>query len=198
MRLKLTIHHMRVLEAIDFLVQQTAEQATLEHVSLSDLEKRMMYFTEGKGATEDPVTLNDEFEAEYDTAKYEKKISRLMHHAYKRLRKQGSSSLRTWDDAIRRLKRGDHYLIVIWGERPGIRVTELIGMGIGLFVLAALYCLKWITSQIPPPNPHLLLAILIAVVLAILVFRRATGNAITWLLEKTFFRLIGRKEDEEE
>lgn len=37
---------MRVLEAKDFLVQQTAEQAALENAPLSDLEKRMMYFTE--------------------------------------------------------------------------------------------------------------------------------------------------------
>ena len=37
---------MRIREAKDFLAQQTAEQAALENVPLSDLEKRMMYFTE--------------------------------------------------------------------------------------------------------------------------------------------------------
>ncbi|MGB6898226.1 MAG: hypothetical protein WBE12_06535, partial [Candidatus Acidiferrum sp.] len=68
---------MHVREAKDFLVQQTAEQAALDNVSLSDLEKRMMYFTEGKNATEDPTALNEEFEAQYDTAKFEKKTSRL-------------------------------------------------------------------------------------------------------------------------
>jgi hypothetical protein len=40
---------MRVREAEDFLVAQTAEQAALEGVPLSDLEKRMMYFTEVPG-----------------------------------------------------------------------------------------------------------------------------------------------------
>jgi hypothetical protein len=189
---------MKVREAKDFLVQQTAEQAAIEKLPFSDLEKRMMYFTEGKDATEDPTTLNDEFEAQYDSAKYEKKISRLMHHAYKRLRKEGSSALRTWDDAIRRLKRGDHYLIVLWGERPGSHTTELIGLGIGLFILAALYGLRWITHHVPPPNPQLMLTIFIVVVLAILFFRRATGNAVGWLLDKTLFRLAGGKEDEEE
>jgi len=67
---------MKVREAKDFLVHQTAEQATLENLPLSDLEKRMMYFTEGKGAIEDPLTLNEAFEAQYDTSEYEKKISR--------------------------------------------------------------------------------------------------------------------------
>jgi hypothetical protein len=44
--LKPTIRPMQVREAKDFLVAQTAEQAALEDVPLSALEKRMMYFTE--------------------------------------------------------------------------------------------------------------------------------------------------------
>jgi hypothetical protein len=47
------IHLMKVLEAKDFLVRQTAEQAALEGVPLSDLEKRMMYFTETGECPED-------------------------------------------------------------------------------------------------------------------------------------------------
>jgi len=37
---------MNVREAKDFLVHQTAEQAALDSIPLSDLERRMMYFTE--------------------------------------------------------------------------------------------------------------------------------------------------------
>ena len=55
---------MRVREAKDFLVQQTAEQAALENVPLSGLEKRMMYFTETDECPEDPIALNDAFETE--------------------------------------------------------------------------------------------------------------------------------------
>ena len=55
---------MRVLEAKDFLVQQTAEQAARENVPLSDLEKRMMYFTEIDECPEDPIALNKAFEAD--------------------------------------------------------------------------------------------------------------------------------------
>ena len=68
--------------AKDYLVQQTVEQAALEHVPLTDLETRMMYFTESDPAScDDPFALNDEFEQEYDTAEYEAKMSRLLHHA---------------------------------------------------------------------------------------------------------------------
>jgi len=67
-------------------VQQTAEQARLEGVALSELEKRMMYFTESGYVPEDPITLNDEFEAQYDTQEYEQKLAALLDHAYKRVR----------------------------------------------------------------------------------------------------------------
>jgi hypothetical protein len=85
---------MRVREAKDFLVQETAEQASLEGVPLSALEKRMMYFTESGEVPEDPIKLNEEFEAEYDTAKYEAKIARLMRHAYARLRTKNDETAR--------------------------------------------------------------------------------------------------------
>ena len=45
---------MQVREAKDFLVQQTAQQAQMEGVALSELEKRMMYFT---SQTKAPATL---------------------------------------------------------------------------------------------------------------------------------------------
>jgi hypothetical protein len=114
---------MRVREAKDFLVTQTAEQAALEAVSLSDLEKRMMYFSEGAGAVEDPSKLNEEFEAQYDSAEYEPKISKLLHHAHERVKKESDDARAHWDAAIKCLRRGDHYLLVMWdlvppGERP--------------------------------------------------------------------------------
>jgi hypothetical protein len=57
---------LRVREAKDFLVQQTAEQATLDNVPLSDIEKRTMYFTETGECPENSIPLNDAFEAEHD------------------------------------------------------------------------------------------------------------------------------------
>ncbi len=110
------IRHMHVQQAKDFLVQQTAEQAALDNVPLSDLEKRMMYFTEGKNATEDPAALNDDFEAQYDTAQFEKKISRLMRRAYSRLKKEDPQKALQWNQAIRSLRRGDHYILVLCGQ----------------------------------------------------------------------------------
>jgi hypothetical protein len=57
---------MRSLEAKDFLVRQIVDQATLDKVSLSDLERRMLYFTESNDAVEDPVALKAAFEEEHN------------------------------------------------------------------------------------------------------------------------------------
>lgn len=67
---------MRVREAKDFLVQQTVEQAAVENAPLSDLEKRMMYVTEDDEMSEDPLGLNNAFDAEYDSEEYEAKVSK--------------------------------------------------------------------------------------------------------------------------
>jgi hypothetical protein len=60
---------MNATQAKDFLVQQTTEQAALEHASLSNIEKRRMYFAESDPSLcDDPFEVNDGFEAQYDTA----------------------------------------------------------------------------------------------------------------------------------
>lgn len=79
---------MNVREAKDFLVRKTAEQAALENVPLSDLERRMMYFTETDGCPEDPIALNDAFEAEHNSTEFETKVSKLLRNAAIALRKK--------------------------------------------------------------------------------------------------------------
>jgi hypothetical protein len=127
---------MRALEAKKFLVDQTAEQAALENVPLSDLEKRMMYITETGECPEDPITLNDAFEAEYDTKTYEKKISRLMAHAYSRIKRGNSEKLRLWNNDFSILAKGNHYLLIFWRRNP-FRKTPRMWRPYVLVALAA-------------------------------------------------------------
>jgi len=204
---------MRVREAKDFLVAQTAEQAVLEGVSITDVEKRMMYFTEGVGASEDPIKLNEEFEAECDSDEYEAKISRLLHHAYYRLRKENVAACKNWDISIRCLRRGDHYLLVMWdltppGERPPGDSLKLLASALGVIALAMLVVYiggkfepqwRWLQEKIPSPNQHVLFGIFITIALAGFFFLRQVENAMDWLLDRRFFRFfLGPKEDEED
>jgi hypothetical protein len=95
----------------------------------------MMYFTESDASScDNPVELNDEFEAQYDTAEYETKISRLLHHTYNRLKVEDPERRRNWDQAIRTLRKGDHYVLVLWdtipaSEHPRRDFFKLLGVG---------------------------------------------------------------------
>jgi len=133
---------MNTKDAKDFLVQQATEQAALDGVSLSDLERRMMYFVENdETSCADPLALNGEFEAQYDSADYEVKMGRLLRQAYKRLKTESPQRIVEWDDAIRLLSKGDHYLPVLWNAKPAgeNRWRDIIIMvGIGLLIVAGI------------------------------------------------------------
>ena len=78
-----------------------------------------MYFAEWDDRGGDPIALNEEFEAQYNAEEYEPKIAELMRHAHARLKKENSSSARTWDEAVAELNKGDHYLLVLLDHGPG-------------------------------------------------------------------------------
>ena len=139
---------MNVKEAKDFLVDQTQKQALIEGVALSDLEKRMMYFTEWDDSCENPIQLNEEFEAQYETAEYEAKVAGLLKNAYKRVKTESSQAKLTWDEAMNVLKKGDHYILVLWRSAPKSehpRRDAFIQVGIGVaiaFLIAAVIIIK--------------------------------------------------------
>ena len=167
-------------QAKDFLVAQAAEQAAIEGVPLADIEKRMTYFTESDPAScPDPVALNDEFEAQFETPAYEAKMFKLLEHARERLRKEDPARTRYWDEAVGELEKGDHYVLILLGvsgspvslERPKhdflklILTAVLVTMGfvLAFFVaakfnlesryvsglLVALFILVWTVSSRP-------------------------------------------------
>lgn len=132
---------MRVNEAKDVLVNEIAGQASLESDPLSDLERRMLYFTESGDCPEDFLKLNDAFEAEYDTSEYEKKISGLAKRAYQRLKSENSAGLQVWHQAVKKLSQGDHYIMVMVPNRRGEKLPLSFWKTIGLSFLLALILL---------------------------------------------------------
>jgi len=144
---------MDIRAAKDFLVEQTTQQASLERAPLSDLEKRMMYFTESSDAAEDPLKLNEEFESQCNSDEYEKKVSLLLAHAYKRIKNGDAQAVAEWDAAIDTLREGDHYLLVLWDRattsliplgsilRLFVRLAVLVSVTLGL-LLGLKYLLK--------------------------------------------------------
>lgn len=100
-------------EAKEFLVAQIVLQAQRDGVSLTEVERKMLYFSETDWTLSDISEVNEVFEREYDQDEYEKKISRVIREALKRARKESKESGDSWSDAVRLLRKGDHYLLVM-------------------------------------------------------------------------------------
>jgi hypothetical protein len=141
---------MQVGEAKDFLVKQAVEQARLEGVPLSDLEKRMMYFTETGQCPEDPIALNEEFEKEYETDEYERRVKKLLANARRRLKEERSPSFAEWEESLKVLDETDDYILIMCDRSPLARFRNREALPsvlffvfrLGLLVLAAYMALR--------------------------------------------------------
>lgn len=138
-------------EAKEFLASRIVEEAERENVALSEVERKMLYFSETDWTLPDMSEISDAFDREYDQDEYEKKISLLIDQAAKRDRKESPALYRSWWDAIRHLKREDHYILVMIsaaGLRPPGDQLKLFGTAILLVTfLVAIGLLKAFLSQ---------------------------------------------------
>lgn len=125
-------------EAKDFLVSRIAAEAQREGVPLSDVERKMLYFSETAWTLPDMMQIFEEFDREYDRITYERKITRLIRNAAQHDRGESLSQYETWLSAIRLLKREDHYILVMIqqaGLRPPGDLLKLWGTGLAVVIV---------------------------------------------------------------
>jgi hypothetical protein len=108
-------------EAKEFLVSHIIAEAESDNVPLSEVERKMLYFTESGWTLPDIMEVSAEFDREYDQDDYEQKIAALVVKADGRIRKGSGDEYDKWWAAIRLLEREDHYISVmirLAGLRP--------------------------------------------------------------------------------
>lgn len=141
--------HLRAQQAKDYLISQVVEEALLENVPLSEVERRMLYFSETEETPADMLDLNDRFDGEYDTPTYEKKISGLLHNAFQRVTRENPQGEHRWKEAISELRKGDHYILVMVDQAkrstrpPGDQLKLLIA---GIAVAGALVGMSFLAD----------------------------------------------------
>ena len=123
----------------EFLISQILEEAEREDVTLSEIERKMLQFTETEESLPDIYDVNDQFEREYDTAKYEKKVAGLVRNAYRRGCKESGETKGRWKKAIADLRKEDHYLLVMVNQ--GLEPSAVVGYGIGIGIAVAFFLL---------------------------------------------------------
>jgi hypothetical protein len=97
--------------AKQFLFSKVLEQAQRDGVSLSDVEKRMLVFSEGSASSGD-VKAEQEFEVEFDDQQSEAKIAKLFQRAYGYDKKM-SDEENPWKQALDALRKADIYMLVM-------------------------------------------------------------------------------------
>jgi hypothetical protein len=106
-------HFASAQDAKEFLVGQIVQQAQRDGVSITEVERKMLYFSETDWTLPDIREVNEEFERDYDQHEYEEKIVGVIRKALKQARKESKESRDSWSDAIRLLRKEDHYLLVM-------------------------------------------------------------------------------------
>ncbi len=134
-------------EAKKFLAERIIAEAEREHLTLSDDDKRLLYFSEAEPETVQGIS-DDRLLAEDE--EYEAKIVALLRSAYERDKAALEGPL--YKEATAKLREGDHYLSVMADEAfskapqvgsfPVVRTSVLfigLGVGVALVLLMALY-----------------------------------------------------------
>jgi hypothetical protein len=124
-------HFRSAREAKEFLASEIAEEAQRENVPLSELERKMLYFSESGWTLPDMSAVSDEFDRTCDQDEYETKIVGLIANAYQHAKKNGEYG--EWHGAIGLLSKQDHYIIAMIKAadlRPRWDRLKLLGAGL--------------------------------------------------------------------
>lgn len=132
-------------EAKQFLISKLVLEAKRDAVPLSEVEESMLYFSATEDNSARVLEANEVFDREYDREAYETKILTLSRRFQSRARQAEKPDLRAWKQAVRVLRREDHYLAVLID--PGL-AARAVRPGRGVY----------------PPWHHLAKLILIGVV----------------------------------
>jgi hypothetical protein len=139
--------------AKQFLIDKVIEQAKFENVLLSQVEQKMLYFTEAYPSLPDIYEVNEEFERSYNTADYETKVALLLKSARSRDQNQNPEREQQWKDALNSLAHQDHYILVMTRQAFGFGQSTdsrnrrrdfliYIGIGVGLVLILLLVAMR--------------------------------------------------------
>jgi hypothetical protein len=176
------------MDAKTFLVSRIVQEAKRRQILLSDLEQKMLYFSETYASLPDMLEINERFESEYDDEEYEKKIAKLSSSAYRRDSKESPEIARQWREAIKVLKKEDHYILVLIDVPLTARdvlkliVAAVVVVALGLSVYAGVDWLRHHVHTRVLDSVQLMVFILVVAAFGLLSWNDKAGKRIgDWL-----------------
>ena len=119
----------------EFLAGKIAAEARRTGVALSDVERKMLYFSETGWTLPDIADVCAAFDRDYDQAGYEKKIAGIV----RQLRETRAGHPDLWMEAVGMLREGDHYLLVMIEQADAVGRPR--GDVLKLAIAAAMICI---------------------------------------------------------
>ena len=129
-------------EAKEFLISKIVAEAQSENIRLSEVERKMLYFTESGWTLPDIMEVSATFDREYDQDAYEQKVAGVVARTYKRIRKGSRDEYERWWAAIRFLQKEDHYIsvmIALADLRPRWDQLKLLAVGLAIVTSIVLW-----------------------------------------------------------
>ena len=100
-------------DAKEFIVGRIVAEARRERIPLSDVEEKIMYFSETAWTLPNVMEVSDAFDRDYDQVEYEEKIGSLVRNFRTNARNNNQNELDDWERAVTAIKNEDHYLLVL-------------------------------------------------------------------------------------
>jgi hypothetical protein len=132
---------MNAIEAKEFLASRIVDQARLENVEFSEVERKMLFYSEINPSLPDMDAAAKEFDENYNMFPYEKLVSSLVCNAHRRDRTDPALAQK-WKDARRTLRWEDHYINVMLkrGMASATRTRDLLlYVALGVLVVAVIF-----------------------------------------------------------
>ncbi|HEY6447285.1 MAG TPA: hypothetical protein VIY53_12560 [Acidobacteriaceae bacterium] len=100
-------------EAKEYLVGVIANEAEHDGAPLTEVERKMLFFTETGWTLPEMKQVSAEFDRSYVQDEYEAKIASIAAKVRARFTDERQQEQMTWDSALEKLNRGDHYLLIL-------------------------------------------------------------------------------------
>lgn len=136
-----------IREAKIFLASRIAEEAEIQGFPLSDIERKMLYYSDSGWTLDDISEVNDAVARQIDRKLYEKRMASLIRTLRARLQASGGEEYEAWNRAIHILKqtreerKETHYVLALIagappkGEIGRLVLTALVVIGVLLLAI---------------------------------------------------------------
>jgi len=106
-------------DAKEFLIDWIVAEARRLQVPLSEVERKMLYASDSGWTLPDMAEVQDSFERYHEAVEYELKMENLIRIVHADAYAGGGEELEAWKEAVRVLKREDHYLTQLIAASAG-------------------------------------------------------------------------------